>query len=163
MHSFQIRSNEQFPIELSGIVVPDDGETEFFNSGIENYYGSDDPIIGLFVSEFTTTAQIPFISNGVELANLQALVTFGIHRNYNKFKETQTHLEFIARELKLPLLQLRKPPEIRLWDQKGGENYNHWLERHYIPKWINNNPLRGLYRRNVSITTIGTSATISPV
>ena len=157
--SFDIISNERFPSSFDGILVPDDGVEVGFRNGIENYYGCETPLVGVFISEYVTTAEVPFIVNGVELANLKALITFGIHMDLDRLDET--HLGILARDLSLPLLHLKKPKEYPDYDSTLQDRLT-WLHEVHRPGWVQNNPLVALYHRNVHIELNGDSATFRP-
>lgn len=156
--NFRIVGNEGFPSSFDGIVVPDNGIDVHFRDGIENYYGSEDPLLGMFISENITTAEVPFLANGVELAKLEALITFGIHMDTNR--TGGTHLDVIVREFGLPLLRLQKPEQYPDYDA-ASQNHHTWLHEVHIPGWIQTNPLTDLYHKNVHIELDGETATFA--
>jgi hypothetical protein len=154
MPSFEVAKQERFPDQLSGIVVPDDGYKTWFYKEIEDYYGRSEPLVALFVYEFSTTLSLHYLENAVELANLQGIVTFGRLLSIGQ-NDSRTHLEIIARELALPLLQLQRPDCY--------SNYTMGSYDDFLDGWVKNNPLKDLYRKQVSVDILGNTATIEAV
>lgn len=157
MPDFAVTGSERFPSTLSGILVPDDGHELHFHDEIENYYGCQDPLVAVFVSEFVAGHEAQFLTNATELARLETIVTFGRQRDSSKLGTT--HLDVVARDLALPILRLQMPDEYPSYD-KASSNYHTWLDEVHIPGWIRNNPLKRLYHETVQIDLVEERATI---
>ncbi len=150
MHTFEIAEAARFPDELTAVVVPDDGRRIRFSESVENYYGTELPLMGLFVSEYGTGLEVNYLSNP-GLICMRAVVTFGVH----VLKDKITHLDIVAQELDLPFMRLIIPDTY--------PTINNTLDERdpFYVQWVDNNPLKDLYHQSVLLERTSNQAKFS--
>jgi hypothetical protein len=104
----------------------------------------------LFIDEKDALFELETIREMQVAKRFSGLVTFGVHDDNNGTTQPvgTSHFDIISNELKIPFLQLVRPPEFK--------EPSTWHE------WIFNNPLKSMYYQHVEIVLGEVSAVIAP-
>lgn len=137
MHTFDIKTvTDQFPNEVSGTIVADDGQDNCFYETVRPFEDRDITLIPLFINEFANQNAVKQIAELHVAKRIGAVVTFGIFSDLSHHEVGTSHFDIIAREICLPVIQLVKP-----------EGYPYFFH-----DWVDNNPLRPLYGQTATLT-----------
>ncbi|QQS64485.1 hypothetical protein IPO96_02765 [Candidatus Saccharibacteria bacterium] len=148
------KRNAYCPDVIEGVIAYDNGiryseyEVQLNDSWERIRPLSSSKVIALFIDELDALFEISTIEEMRAEDRFAGVLTFGVHPANKAASQPvgTSHLDIIANELHIPLLQLERPAEL--------QRIENWKE------WIFNNPLASFFDQQVKIDLSTESALI---